>query len=475
MLVLLTLLACTGSEPESPTPPVGWTEEARSSAIAEGRAVLEKHQCRRCHELDDLPDPARPDHCTSCHVFIDGLKPEDELYQRIAGKYGHEVLERYQRNIVHLKTVPSLTGVGRRIRPDWIADFLASPTDLRPVLEESMIRTNLSPDERTAVARYFAAVADVPDPTGPQAGVPTAPDRPDAEQMAAAQALFKAKACATCHTVGNLDLGVTADQLMAARNVTALAPNLRFVRDRMTPETTVAWLLDPTSIKPDTTMPAMGLTREEAELLTAWLFHVDPELKPRPDVSIPPLPSTDGAPATWAEAKEQTLGDVCVHCHMNDHEKDPGPGNLGGLGYEGVGLSMRTYEALVAGYGGTNALQSDTATPPLLDVMLRRRAENLRDLVPPFEDHVRPPYPEGPLGMPMGLPALDDAEIAAVAAWIDAGCPGPTEVTGTPGVDDGFLVPDGPLQDNHGCGLRAPSTTRPAWAVAPPKGGRSEP
>jgi hypothetical protein len=37
-----------------------------------------------------------------------------------------------------------------------------------------------------------------------------------------------------------------------------------------------------------------------------------------------------------------------------------------------------------------------------------------------------------------------------------------------PGIDDGYLVPDGPVAPNRGCSLRAPSAERPAWATAPP-------
>jgi hypothetical protein len=106
--------------------------------------------------------------------------------------------------------------------------------------------------------------------------------------------------------------------------------------------------------------------------------------------------------------------------------------------------------------------------PRIFAAMLRRRAEERRDHVLPFHDHERPRYADPQPGMPMGLPSMTDEEIGILRAWIEQGCPGPTEVTGMPGITDGFLVPDGPIDANRGCGVRAPMDPRPAWASHPP-------
>ena len=192
---------------------------------------------------------------------------------------------------------------------------------------------------------------------------------------------------------------------------------------------------------------------------------------------------------------------------MNDYERDPGPGNRGGYGYDGVGLRMRTYEMLVAGmFHGSHEDDMDGDTdegadegiaedgsrmvgvpdpddahrrerfsvlipqegglPELLEVMLLRRVEERRDRLEPFEDHVLP-FDHGTheAGMPMGLPHIPDEELAVLRAWIEQGCPGPTEVTGMGGIDDGLLVPDGPIAVNRGCEVRLPSADRPAWST----------
>lgn len=429
--MLFALLAC--SDPEPPAPSPTWTAETRTQAIAAGREVLGRHECRRCHVIDELPDPPREDHCTSCHVWLDGLEPGSEHYTSISEKYGEDVLIRYQTNIEHLKVTPDLSGLGLRVRPDWITAFVQDPEDLRPHLEESMIRTNLSEAEALAVGRYFAAVAEVE-----YAPDFKTPPRPDMDRGAA---LFEAKGCGTCHWVGNL--GNPPEN-----PVSALAPNLRYVRERMTPTDAANFIRDPQSMKPGTLMPSLGLSPSEALLIRDWLWHVDPALGPVPEFISPSPPPA--SPVAWEEVNERVFGRICVHCHMNDHEKDPGPGNEGGLGYEGVDLSMRTYAEFRRGWVRDG--ERVPLSQGLIDAMLRRHHEAARDQVPAGQDHAREAYAGLP-GMPLGLPAIPLEDIQLVRDWIAGGCPGPTEQTGVEGVTDGYLVPDGPTDLPLGCGL----------------------
>ena len=410
------------------------------AAIAAGQEVMVRHECRRCHVIDDLADPPREDHCTSCHIWLDGLTPEDAVHAQIAEKWGVEIIDRYQANIVHLKDTPDLSGLGTRVRAEWIEGFLAAPHDVRPHLEESMIRNNLTPEERAAVAGYFAAKAG-------QQPIQAAPDKP--ADLGAGEALFRSKGCIACHDFGNTVVGAAG---------APLAPNLRFTKDRMDPQIAVAWMDDPAALKPGTVMPDM-LTTEEAVVIRDWLWHADPQLIPRNGVQ--PTPRVLDRDVPYEEMKEATVGKVCVHCHMNDFEKDPGPGNLGGLGYEGVGLSMRTYDQLVRGAIDPTGARYSVLEPlpgsrysPLVESMLLRHEEAVRDQVPSGKDLEHPPFPSDRMGMPLGLPAMTPDEIDLLHTWIAQGCLGPSKPFGVTGVDDGYLVPDGPTDDNAGCHLR---------------------
>lgn len=452
---------------------VAWDETARREAIDEGKAVLVSLDCNRCHAIDDVEPASRPNHCTSCHHFLTHLVRGDRHFRQLSERYGQAVIERYQRNIEHYLEVPDLTRVGERLRPEWLARFAIDPEDLRPAMDESMVRIAAGPKERMAIARYFAAVARMPDP----AVDPDPPElgpRPSPARIAEGERLFRRHGCPTCHTLGNVPTGRTADALRASGTPARLAPNLRFSRERMHRDVLVAFIRAPQAFLPTTHMPDLGLSPGDAERIADFVLFAEPRLSPTPpEPPLDPPPAVD-RPVSWEEVKERVLGKVCVHCHMNDHERDRGPGNIGGFGFPGEHLRMRTYEMLVAGAGhGEHAFsvlepRPGSKTPRILEQMMWRRREHLRDRIAPFADHVRPAYLEGEPGMPMGLPAMTDEEMGILRAWIEQGCPGPTRVTGMPGITDGYLVPDGPIGVNHGCGRRDPSEERPAWSTAPP-------
>jgi mono/diheme cytochrome c family protein len=481
LLALLAVLGCHGATDDggagpAPAPAFAWAPAERQQAIRAGQALIGKYQCTRCHAIDGLPGAGRPYDCVACHVFLKDLKPDDDRYQKMIVKNGKDVIDRYIRNIVHLRRVPDLTKIARRLRPAWIAEFVRAPFDVRPMLDDSMLRNRMPAADARALARYFAAIADVPDDA--PAAVATAP----AERVARGKEAFGNAGCPTCHTVGNEQFPSSSiDTLRALGDTALLAPNLRFAAVRMRPEIIADWIIDPAKVWPGATMPRTGMPRAQAELIRDYLVagsFAPPAAPPVAPLTVMPPPAAH--PVGWAEVKDRVLGKVCVHCHMNDHEKDVGPGNLGGLGFAGRGLAMRTYELLVRGARGDDGVRYSVlqarpgeAWPRILEVMVRRRVENLRDAVLPFADHARPDYADGLFGMPMGLPSMTDEELGILRRWLDDGCPGPIAVTGTPGFTDGFLVPDGPIAQNRGCGQRDPVEPPPAWATrgAPPAAG----
>lgn len=118
--------------------------------------------------------------------------------------------------------------------------------------------------------------------SGEQAGAPLAmlpPQQPMRQitpapnvtgDPAEGRRLFVSTGCAGCHTVQD----VPAASGIAGPNLTnvVLRPTLAGDTIPMTPESLVAFLLDPPAVKPGTTMPNVGLTPEQAQHLTAFLY-----------------------------------------------------------------------------------------------------------------------------------------------------------------------------------------------------------
>lgn len=86
------------------------------------------------------------------------------------------------------------------------------------------------------------------------------------------QQLFTSKGCSGCHTLSGLP-GATG---VAGPNLTnvVIRPTLAGASIPMTPSNLTQWLVNPQSLKPNSKMPAVGLTQQEAQDLTAYLYSL---------------------------------------------------------------------------------------------------------------------------------------------------------------------------------------------------------
>ena len=400
---------------------------AAAGDAARGRALVQKAECTRCHEVPGLESASREASCVGCHrwMMAAAADPAEAADARA-------VFPLWDRHVERVRTghftqgVPSLHSIGRRLRPAWVRAFLDDPSDVRPNLRESMIRPGLSAQELDDVTAFLVADAGRLSPRPPP--------KADPALVAAGARLFGSKTCAVCHLFGARPFASAGPAQLELQPLgpRALAPDLAHVRERMRPEALVPWLLDPKALKPDTAMPALGLTEAEATALAAFLLHGDPGT-PRP----PPARAAAKAPkgrVTWTDVDERVFSRLCIHCHMDEagNGGDGGPGNSGGFGYARRGLSFESYEALLEGALGPDGTRRSVlekgagGVPPLLARLRARIDENARDFVRP--GHAPGPAvaraPDAP-GMPMALPALSPDDLALVEAWLAQGHPGP--------------------------------------------------
>jgi mono/diheme cytochrome c family protein len=148
-----------------------------------------------------------------------------------------------------LSTV-ALDRIGSQLTRDHLERYIAQPYGVRVSLPERMPHLNIAPEEARALAGYLSTVM-VDDAI--EGEVPR-----DAATVARGKELFEKHGCVGCHIVGDEGGYV--------------GPDLNGAAARLKPGWTVAWLLEPERWKPGTLQPDHGLTRPEAEALTAYVL-----------------------------------------------------------------------------------------------------------------------------------------------------------------------------------------------------------
>ena len=187
---------------------------------------------------------------------------------------------------------PSLIGEGGRVDPVWLARFLDNPamseTDpnrngVRPYLHARMPTFSFSQGEILRIVRFFEALSSQVRPY-----VPTKLEPLSNQERLLARQLFTSQGapCLECHAIGD-----------PVRDQRATAPNFLLSKDRLKPDWTRRWMLDPSMMSPGTAMPSglferqgnrwvfAGPTppgfrqydKDHAELLVRYMFEFSPQ------------------------------------------------------------------------------------------------------------------------------------------------------------------------------------------------------
>ncbi len=219
--------------------------------------------------------------CEGCHQFKVG---QNSVLMDIP---------RYQTPEWKDQLPPKLLTEGARVNPEWLTKFLSNPamsetdTDrdgVRPYLKIRMPTFYFSPIELRKLVRFFQALSSQPMPYIPPRLEPLT-----AKELEMARTLFTSRAapCLKCHATGD-----------ASHDKFATAPNFLLAPDRLKPDWTKHWILDPAMISPGTAMPSglfkrmedghnvfagptppmfNGYTGDQADLLVRYMFEITPE------------------------------------------------------------------------------------------------------------------------------------------------------------------------------------------------------
>lgn len=364
----------------------------------DGAALVERFECVRCHDGTGQADVDVRKHCVKCHFAIgEGTfeAPKDALAE-------------WKPRVMHLRFSPSLSGIGRLVKPEWAATFLGRPHDLRPHLHPMMPRLALDAIDAAAITEHLAKknrepqIVQVDAPLG---------------SVERGRTLFEQKTCSTCHVFTGA--GTNLPKQLAESKTPhdrALAPDLRFSRDRLLTENVVEYILDPASVKPNAAMPKVALSVQEAADLAAFVLGAPLDAAPMstPPARLPILERSVG----YDEVEKKVLHKICWHCHSQpDYARgDGGPGNTGGFGFAPRKLDLSSYESIASGYldksGERRSLfaKGPNGRPILVEALYARQREMLGQI-----GDVR--------GMPLGLPPLSPEDIQLVETWVAQGHP----------------------------------------------------
>jgi mono/diheme cytochrome c family protein len=154
---------------------------------------------------------------------------------------------------------PDLTFEGSKVQKDWLLQYLQNPVPLRPLLQARMPNVGMAKSEAAVLAEYMTlALVDARLPPAPVTLLPLT-----AREQRQGTRLFGRKyGCNACHQLGGEGGRV--------------GPDLTDVAKRLRPEWLRRYVQRPRELVPDTLMPDLGLSADEADVLARYLWNFPP-------------------------------------------------------------------------------------------------------------------------------------------------------------------------------------------------------
>lgn len=238
--------------------------------------------------------------CVQCH------KSSMELIAADAPTLtaGYQNFERYGCYACHKvdwfpttrKPGPSLKNLQAKLTPEFASSWISDPKEFRPTTwmpqffhlqnyaaDEVVVQSSYGDPEQgsrpilgeewndAAIAAVTAFLVDSA-PARPFDPIPVAGDAHRGREV------MRVTGCFACHNTGAFDGGApeTRDFTQLARGTNEHGPNLRGVATKLNAEWLYAWIKDPTEYWPETRMPNLRLSDQDAADITAYMME-DPD------------------------------------------------------------------------------------------------------------------------------------------------------------------------------------------------------
>ena len=204
--------------------------------------------------------------CTSCHQDVQKLQDApllaqgQRLFEQV-GCTGCHLVQGYE-NIP--KIAPSLKKISAKVDPSWMVRWIENPHKFRP--RTRMPNFEFKPDEALAISAYLWSLSkeegdnwlqEHPLPTGFRDG--------DGNDAARGKKLVETIGCKGCHGFAD---GEFSTPLGKEKD---LVPNLKDIAAKTGPQWIYHWIKNPRGYQPDTKMPSLRLSDDEATAITTYL------------------------------------------------------------------------------------------------------------------------------------------------------------------------------------------------------------
>lgn len=213
--------------------------------------------------------------CASCHVDVQRLQDAPLLAQ------GQRLFEQIGCTGCHLvkgyedvsKIAPSLRRISAKVDPSWAVRWIQNPQAFRP--RTRMPNFFLKEDEAVAIAAYLWSsskeegeqwLKEHPAPGGVKEG--------DKELAAKGKSFAESIGCKGCHGF------VEGEFSTVLGKEKDLVPNLKDIFAKVTPGWIYHWIKEPRAFSPETRMPSLRLSEQEALAITVYLATLGRKSEP---------------------------------------------------------------------------------------------------------------------------------------------------------------------------------------------------
>jgi mono/diheme cytochrome c family protein/predicted nucleic acid-binding Zn-ribbon protein len=263
------------------------THPRREVLLADNAHPAEKFGCTACHggqgvavnsvqqahgevpywETPLLRGAKVQSSCTSCHLDVQKfdavpLLAQGQILFEQVGCTGCHLVQGYE-NIP--KIGPSLRKISAKVDPSWMVRWIENPHKFRP--RTRMPNFDLKQDDALAIAAFLWSLSKEEADQWTQAHpLPGGVREGGANEIAKGKKLVETIGCKGCHGFAEGDFSTTLGKEKD------LVPNLKDIASKVGPQWVYHWIRDPRGFSPDTRMPSLRLSDDEARSITSYLM-----------------------------------------------------------------------------------------------------------------------------------------------------------------------------------------------------------